>query len=48
MKLGEHDLNFKLRHCMVYFAHCKPTQQEMDEMEPIILTQGEIPWDPRD
>ena len=47
MKIGDDVINFKLCHCMVHFNHRSPTQEEMDTLEPIVLTQGEVPWDPQ-
>ena len=41
-------IDFKIRHCMVYFGHRMPTQEEMDTLTPIVLTQGEVPWNPQD
>ena len=47
MKVEDDVINFKLKHCMVYFSHCSPTLEEMETMTPIVLTQGEVQWDPQ-
>ena len=41
-------IDFKIRHCMVYFGHRVPTQEKMDTLTPIALTQGEVSWNPQD
>ena len=47
MTIDDDVINFKLRHCMVYFNHRKPTEEELETMTPVILTQGEVPWNPK-
>ena len=47
MKVEDDIINFKLKHCMVYFSHRSPTLEEMETMTPIVLTQGEVQWDPQ-
>ena len=47
MMLDDVKFKFKLRHCMVHFVHRAPTKKEIEEMTPLVLTQGETPWNPR-
>ena len=42
MTLNDVEFKFKLRHCMVHFLHRAPTKKEMEEMTPVVLTQGEL------
>ena len=42
MTLDDVEFKFKLRHCMVHFVHRAPTKKEMEEMTPVVLTQGKL------
>ena len=32
---------------MLYFKSCVPTDEEIEKLQPVVLTQGKVPWDPR-
>ena len=48
MTVDDVTIDFRLRHCVVYFGHREPTQEEMETLTPLVLTQGEVPWNPQD
>ena len=36
-----------VKNCLIYFKCRLPTDEEMDQLTPVVLTQGESPWNPK-
>jgi hypothetical protein len=42
------DIPLGVKNCLVHFKNREPTDEELENLTPIILTQGEVPWNPKD
>ena len=36
-----------VKNCLIYFKCRAPTDEELEKLAPIVLSQGEVPWNPR-
>ena len=36
-----------VKNCLIYFKCWAPTDEELEKLKPIVLSQGEVPWNPR-
>ncbi len=47
MNVGDVDIPFGVHNCLIHFKSRHPTVEELDKIQPIVLSQGDIPWNPR-
>ena len=45
--MGDTKVPCGVNNCLIYFKCRAPTESELEELVPVILTQGEVPWNPR-
>ena len=36
-----------VKNCLIYFKCRIPTDEELEKLTPIVLSQGEVPWNPK-
>ena len=45
--MGDNKIPCGVNNCLIYFKCRAPTESELEELKPVILTQGETHWNPR-
>ena len=48
MRTPNQKIPFGVKNSLVYFKNRLPTTEELESITPIVLTQGEMPWNPQD
>ena len=43
----EQEIPCGVKNCLIYFKCRTPTDEELERLKPIVLSQGEVPWNPR-
>ena len=36
-----------IRNALLYFKNRVSTDEKIEKLQPVVLTQGKVPWDPR-
>ena len=47
MIADEQEIPCGVKNCLIYFKCRAPTDEELERLTPIVLSQGEVPWNPR-
>ena len=47
MVIGDTVIPCGIKNALLYFKSRVPTDEEIEKLQPVVLTQGEVPWDPR-
>ena len=43
MVIGEEEVPCGIKNALLYFKNRVPTDEEIEKLKPIVLTQGEVP-----
>ena len=46
MIIGDEVVPCGIKNALLYFKNRVPTDEEIEKLQPVVLTQGEVPWDP--
>ena len=46
MIADEQEIPCGVKNCLIYFKCRAPTDDELERLTPIVLSQGEVPWNP--